>query len=76
MDELSATIAELDVRIGILTVPADAAQSVAEDMTVAGIQGILNFAPVRLDVGDAAEVTSVDLSRSLEQLAYQVAAAD
>jgi redox-sensing transcriptional repressor len=76
MDELSATIAELDVRIGILTVPADAAQSVAEDMTVAGIQGILNFAPVRLDVGDAAEVTSVDLSRSLEQLAYQVAVAD
>ena len=76
MDDLPAAIAELDVRIGILTVPADAAQSVAEEMTAAGIQGILNFAPVRLDVGDAAEVTSVDLSRSLEQLAYQVAAAD
>ena len=76
MDDLPAAIAELDVRIGILTVPADAAQSVAEEMTAAGIQGILNFAPVRIDVGDAAEVTSVDLSRSLEQLAYQVAAAD
>ena len=76
MDELSTVITELDVRIGILTVPAEAAQDVAEEMTNAGIQGILNFAPVRLNVGDAAEVTSVDLSRSLEQLAYQVAVAD
>ena len=48
----------------------------AEEMTSVGIQGILNFAPVRLNVGDVAEVTSVDLSRSLEQLAYQVAVAD
>lgn len=76
MEDLSTVITELDVRIGILTVPADAAQSVAEEMTSVGIQGILNFAPVRLNVGDVAEVTSVDLSRSLEQLAYQVAVAD
>ena len=76
MSEFAAVSTELDVRIGILTVPAEAAQIVAEEMTSVGIQGILNFAPVRLNVGDVAEVTSVDLSRSLEQLAYQVAVAD
>ena len=45
-------------------------------MTAAGIQGILNFAPIRIDVGNDAEVASVDLSRSLEQLAYQVGIGD
>lgn len=76
MEELPEVVAEHDVRIGILAVPAGAAQAVADAMIAAGIQGILNFAPMRVDVGGAAEVASVDLSRSLEQLAYQVAVAD
>ncbi|MDG2292251.1 MAG: redox-sensing transcriptional repressor Rex [Phycisphaerales bacterium] len=76
MADLPAIVAEHDVRIGILAVPAEAAQSVAAEMTAAGIQGILNFAPIRIDVGNDAEVASVDLSRSLEQLAYQVGIGD
>jgi redox-sensing transcriptional repressor len=76
MSELPAIVVERDVRIGILAVPAEVAQNVAEEMIAAGIQGILNFAPIRIDVGGEAEVTSVDLSRSLEQLAYQVGIAD
>ena len=37
-----------------------------------GVLGILNFAPVRLDVRDAVGITSVDFSVALEQLAFQV----
>ena len=38
----------------------------------AGVTGILNFAPVRLEVRDAVSITSVDFSVSLEQLAFQI----
>ena len=64
-----------DLQIAILAVPEHSAQQVASTLVEAGIRGILNFAPIRLDIGESAEVTSVDVSRSLEQLTYQVAAA-
>ena len=70
--DLAKLVVEREVKIAILAVPADHAQSAAEQLIDAGVVGILNFAPVRLEVGDRASVVSVDLSRSLEQLAFQV----
>jgi redox-sensing transcriptional repressor len=72
MEELPGLIAQRDIKIGIVAVPADAAQAVADALIEAGVLGILNFAPVRLDVRDAVSVASVDLTVSLEQLAFQV----
>jgi redox-sensing transcriptional repressor len=72
MHELPQLVLERDIKIGILAVPADQAQIAADRLIAAGIVGILNFAPVRLEVHDAVSVVSVDLSRSLEQLAFQV----
>ena len=71
IDELASYVAEHDVQLGLVAVPGDAAQGVAERLVDAGVQGILNFAPTRLRV--SAGVVSVDLSRSLEMLAFQVA---
>jgi redox-sensing transcriptional repressor len=72
MSDLRKLVVERDIKIGLLAVPANEAQAAAEELIDAGVVGILNFAPVRLDVGDRASVVSVDLSRSLEQLAFQV----
>lgn len=72
MSDLEALIRERDIKIGIVAVPAQYAQAVADQLIDAGVLGILNFAPVRLDVHDAVSVTSVDFSLSLEQLAFQV----
>ena len=72
MRDLAKLIAEREIKIGILAVPAAAAQAVADQLIDAGVVGILNFAPVRLDVHDAVSVASVDFSVSLEQLAFQV----
>jgi redox-sensing transcriptional repressor len=72
LTDLAKLVVERDIKIGILAVPADHAQSATEQLIEAGVVGILNFAPVRLDVGDRVSVVSVDLSRSLEQLAFQV----
>lgn len=72
MSDLPKLVRERDIKIGIVAVPAQAAQQVADALIQAGVLGILNFAPVRLDVHDAVSVVSVDYSVSLEQLAFQV----
>ena len=72
MDDLPALVHERDIKIGILAVPAETAQAVADALIDAGVLGVLNFAPVRLDVRDAVSITSVDFSVALEQLAFQV----
>ncbi|MBG84006.1 MAG: redox-sensing transcriptional repressor Rex [Phycisphaerae bacterium] len=71
MDKLEAYIGRENIQLALVAVPDGAAQTVAERLVKAGVHGILNFAPIRLHL-DAA-VVSVDLSRSMETLAFQVA---
>ncbi len=60
------------IRLAILAVPGSAAQDVADLLVRAGIQGLLNFSPVRLDVPAAVVVSTVALSLELEQLGLAV----
>src|SRR5262249_7596127 len=53
---LARTVAARNISMGILSVPADAAQRVAEQMAASSILGILNFAPVPLNVPPAVNV--------------------
>ena len=73
LSQLKAVILETGVELAVLAVPADAAQSVAEQLVEAGVKGILNFAAVRLHVN--VPVQPIDLSRVLEQLAFEVSSA-
>ena len=68
--DMPGVVADAGIRIGLLTVPASAAQGVADEMIAAGIRAILNFAPIRLHVPPAIAVSSVDLAVHLEQLAF------
>jgi redox-sensing transcriptional repressor len=70
MSELSATIAEQNIRIGIITVPAFEAQNVANQFVAAGVEGILNFAPAILRVPDEVRIHHADFTRELLSLAY------
>lgn len=72
LPEMAGTARERSIRIGILTVPGSAAQAAAEAMIAAGVRGILNFAPVRLQVEECVWVSSVDLAVHLEQLSFQL----
>ena len=56
--------------IGIIAVPADAAQDVLDAFVDAEIRSILNFAPVVLDAPPGVIVKSVDLRASLETLTW------
>lgn len=50
LDEMDRCIADQGIRIGVLAVPPDAAQTVADRMSAAGIRIILNYTPVMVKV--------------------------
>jgi len=75
IDRLAAVVRERSARLAIVAVPAEAAQDIADRLTAAGIKGLLNFAPVSLDVKSRVAVSSVDLAVQLEQLSFQVGTA-
>lgn len=72
MEELSAFVRERHVKMAILTVPAPVAQGVANLLVESGITGILNFAPLVLDVPETVVVNNVNLAIELENLSYFV----
>lgn len=66
--ELAETCRREKIRLAVLAVPEEAAQAVANRLVEARVEGILNFAPVRLDVPPEIVVSNVSLSIELEQL--------
>ena len=70
MDKLPEFVRQHRVRMAILTVPATAAQEVANLLVEAGITGILNFAPIVLQVPEDVVVNNVNLAIELENLSY------
>ncbi|NTZ17755.1 redox-sensing transcriptional repressor Rex [Paenibacillus sp. JMULE4] len=70
MEELCDTIQALKVRIGIITVPAMEAQHVANQFVEAGVEAILNFAPMIIKVPSGVRVHHADFTTDLQSLAY------
>ena len=72
MNRLESFCRHYDVRVGILTVPAENAQSVCDSMVACGIRVIWNFAPIHLNVPDHVVVRSENLAVSLASLCMQL----
>jgi len=68
--ELASYIQQHQIKMVILTVPGEHAQEVVNNMVEAGIQAILNFSPVVLQVPKNVVVNNVDLAVELENLSY------
>lgn len=70
LQHLHTIVQERNIQIGIITVPAEHAQKVANQLIDAGVKGIWNFAPIKLDVPDHIRSVSEDLSVGLSSLSY------
>ena len=68
--ELPKTVKEQDIRIGIIAVPTQVSQEIANMFTSCGVRAILNFAPASIRVSEGVELRNVDLSTELECLSY------
>ncbi len=73
---LEEAMKELGVELVILAVPADAAHDVAARAVEVGVKGILNFAPIRLNVPPRIPVQDVNLVMELEALSFAISQAE
>jgi redox-sensing transcriptional repressor len=71
-EAMPQVIAATGAELGVVAVPSEAAQGVADALVAAGVRGVLNFAPVVLRLPDSVSLVSVDLTVQLEQLAFLV----
>jgi redox-sensing transcriptional repressor len=69
-DDLATVVREHRVDIGIVAVTPEAAQSVYDAFADAGINAVLNFAPMQLRARPGVKLKSVDLRINLESLSF------
>jgi redox-sensing transcriptional repressor len=70
MSDLSETISESRVAIGIVAVPAPQAQNVIDLLVRNGVRGILNYAPVAPYVPEGIVMRNIDPVLSLQSMTY------
>lgn len=72
MSDLADFMRENIVDIGIIAVPKNYAQQLADDLVSMGVRGIWNFAPVDVEARKGISVENVHLSDSLYILSYHM----
>jgi redox-sensing transcriptional repressor len=70
LDKLESFCRPRKIRVGIITVPASAAQDVVNRLVAAGVNAILNFSPIVLHVSNNVVISNVNLAIELENLSY------
>ncbi len=71
--ETASLVRRLNVRIGILAVPKEAAQGAADALVAGGVRAIWNFAPVHLSLPENIAVKNEDMAASLAILSKRLA---
>ena len=69
-DKIEDFVKENKIDIGILCVPKNGAQELADRLVACGIKGLWNFAPMDLNVPEDIIVENVNLTESLFTLSY------
>lgn len=70
VNNLVESVKKANIKMAMLCVPAFAAQAVTEKLVEAGIEGILNYAPVSLSVPNRVRVQYIDPVIGLQRMAY------
>ncbi|HET9394308.1 MAG TPA: redox-sensing transcriptional repressor Rex [Candidatus Rubrimentiphilum sp.] len=69
---LESALARIDANIGVIAVPAEAAQSIADRLAGNGVRALLNFAPVSLRMRHPVIVRNIDLAGELSILTHRL----
>jgi redox-sensing transcriptional repressor len=72
INRIAEVVESNNISVAIVTVPADFAAEVTQQLVEAGIKGILNFTTVPLNVADNVYLDEYDMITSLEKVAYFV----
>lgn len=69
-DGMAEKIRAAGIKIAMLTVPAAAAQEVADQLAKAGVKAILNYAPISINVPPDVRVQHIDPATHLQRMTY------
>ena len=72
LEQLYGFINENKIELGVIAVPYHAAQQVLDIMILAGIKGVMNFAPIALKAPKNFYINDMNLKIELESIAYFV----
>ena len=72
MSKLKSLCERLNIKIGIITVPAEHAQTVCEQLVQSGVKAIWNFAPVRLNAPYDIIIQNENMASSLAILSNKL----
>jgi redox-sensing transcriptional repressor len=67
---LSTLIPQHAIQLAMIAVPAEAAQSVADELVKAGIKGILSYAPININVPEGVQVQYIDPVVHLQRMTF------
>lgn len=70
MSNMTDKIHDCGIKVAMITVPALAAQEVADKLVKAGIKAILNYAPINLNVPNEVHVQYIDPATHLQRMTY------
>ena len=70
VEEMEQVIRESNIRLAVIAVPASQAQAVADRLVGSGVRGILNLAPMPLQLPPGVYVEALDMTGALEKVAY------
>lgn len=70
VSELELTVRQQEIKIAIITVPADSAQEIADCLVRAGVRSILTYAPIHLEAPEGVYISYSDPVIQLQQMAY------
>lgn len=60
-EETTRLVHDLDIKIGIIAVPVEVAQGVADEVANAGVQAIWNFTPSRIRVPEGVVISNTSI---------------
>ncbi len=72
ISKVSQIVLEQNISIGIIAVPSEFATSIADILLNSGVEGILNFTNVHLDLPKSIYLKEFDIITTLEEMAYFV----
>lgn len=67
---MNDVIRQENIKMAMLAVPAENAQAVADQLAAAGIQAILNYAPISINVPPAIQIQYIDPVAHLQRMTY------
>jgi redox-sensing transcriptional repressor len=70
VNHITTLVREANIKVAMLAVPAPQAQAVANMLVEAGVQAILNYAPIKLHLPETVQVSNIDPLIHLQRMAY------